>query len=80
MAQAAKKLNFMINDDIRRELEELVPQGVRSKVVNEALRKELISIRRRRLTDKLLAIRAKGPIVSTDAILDTLENDRLRDK
>ncbi len=70
----------MINDDIRKELEELVPQGIRRKVVNEALRKGLISIRRRRLTDKLLAIRETGPLVSTYEIADTMKNDRVRDK
>jgi hypothetical protein len=80
MAQTAKKINFMINDDIRKEFEELVPPGIRSKVVNEALKKELISIRRKRLTHKLLSIRATGSLISTDEIVEALKIDRSRDK
>jgi hypothetical protein len=51
MAHTAKKINFMISDDVREEFEQLIPLGERSKVVNEALRKELISIKRKRLTE-----------------------------
>ncbi len=79
MAQTAKKINFMINDDIRKEFEELVPPGVRSKVVNEALRKELITIKRRQLTEKLLSIRAKSPSLSTKEIVQAVKKDRLKD-
>ncbi len=79
MAQATKKINFMINDDIRKEFEELVPPGVRSRVVNEALRKELIAIKRKRLAERLLSIRTKSPLISTKEIVRLVKKDRLRD-
>lgn len=77
MAQTSKKVNFMIHDDVRKEFEHLVPPGERSKVVNRALRKELIAIKRHRLTEKLMALRA-GKSLSTDEILKTLKEDRKR--
>ncbi len=79
MAQMAKKINFMINDDVRKEFEELVPPGARSKVVNEALRKELVAIKRKRLTERLLSIRAKSPLIATEEIVRSVKKDRLRD-
>ena len=75
MAQKTKKLNFMIQNDLVRELEELVPAGKRSKVVNEAIMKELTAIRRQKLTEKLLTIRQKSPSLSTDEIVTTLKED-----
>lgn len=73
MAQTAKKINFMINDDIRKEFEELVPAGVRSRIVNEALKKELIAIKRRRLTERLLSLRNKSPLISTKEIVESVK-------
>ncbi|MCL5062019.1 MAG: hypothetical protein M1443_02260 [Nitrospirae bacterium] len=78
MAQTAKKVNFMINDDIRKEFEQLVPQGDRSRVVNEALRKELNSIKRKKLTEKLLLLQSKSPALSTKDIIKAVRKDRLR--
>ncbi|MEW6416539.1 MAG: hypothetical protein AB1480_00240 [Nitrospirota bacterium] len=78
MAHSAKKVNFMISDDVRSEFEQLVPPGERSRVVNDALRKELVSIKRKRLTEKLLSLRAKGPAVSTRDIVEAIKKNRLR--
>ena len=78
MAQSAKKLNFMIRNDIARELEDVVPPGERSKVVNEALAKELAAIRRKTLTDRLRAVREKSPSLATTEIVATLRKDRKR--
>ena len=78
MPSTARKLNFMIREDIARELGELVPPGKRSKVVNEALEKELLSIKRRKLTGKLLSLREQGPSVSTKDIVAMLKKDRKR--
>lgn len=80
MAQAAKKVNFMINDDVRKEFEELVPAGERSKIVNEALRRELISRKRKKLTEKLFSLRIKGAPLSTREIVETIRKDRRRIK
>lgn len=78
MAQTAKKVNFMVSDNVRKEFERLVPPGERSKIVNEALRKELNLIKRERLTEKLLSIRAKSPSLSTDAITGLVRKNRAR--
>ncbi len=78
MAQKTKKLNFMIKNELVMELEELVPPGRRSKVVNEAIMKELMALKRQKLTEKLLAIKQKSPSLSTDEIVAALKEDRRR--
>lgn len=78
MAQKTKKLNFMINNELVMELEELVPPGRRSKVVNEAIMKELMAIKRQKLTEKLLAVKQKSPSLSTEEIVAVLKEDRRR--
>jgi len=76
MTQKTKKLNFMIKNELVMELEELVPSGRRSKVVNEAIMKELMALKRQRLTERLLAIKQKSPSLSTDEMVAVLKEDR----
>ncbi|MBM2828173.1 MAG: hypothetical protein HW408_705 [Actinobacteria bacterium] len=78
MVNTARKLNFMIRNEIARDLETLVPAGERSKIVNEALARELLSIRRRRLTEKLRLLRDSGPSLTTKEIVAILKKDRRR--
>lgn len=78
MAETARKLNFMITLDVAEELEQLVPHGQRSKVVSEAIRKELARYKRWKLTEKLLAIRGEAPQVSAKTIEKTVAADRRR--
>ncbi len=78
MTQATKKLNFMIKNELVKDLEDLVPPGKRSKVVNDAIMKELIAIRRQKLTEKLLAVKQKSPALSTEEIVTALKEDRGR--
>ena len=78
MTPPAKKLNFMIRKDLAEELNNLVPPGQRSRVVNEALARELLSIKRRKLTAKLHALRARAPRVSSRDIIASLKKDRER--
>ncbi len=78
MTQAAKKINFMIKSDIARDLENLVPAGERSRVVNEALARELLTIHRRKVTERLRAARERGPSLGTAKIVATLRKDRSR--
>ena len=78
MAQMTKKLNFMIKNELAMELEELVPLGKRSKVVNDAIMKELMMIRRQKLTEKLLKIKQKSPPLSIDQIVAVVKEDRRR--
>ena len=78
MAQTARKLNFMIRNDVAVELEKLVPQGQRSKLVNSAIVKELALFRRNTQTEKLMALRNKTPRLSTDEIVEAVRHDRQR--
>jgi hypothetical protein len=78
MAQTARKLNFMIRNDVASELEQLVPQGQRSKLVNEAIVKELAHFRRTVQTQKLMVLRNKTPRLTTDEIVEAVKHDRTR--
>jgi len=78
MAETARKLNFMISHDVAKELESLVPHGQRSKVVSEAIRKELVRYKRWKLTEKLLAIRAEAPQTSAQTVEKSITVDRRR--
>jgi len=78
MAQTARKINFMIRNDVASELERLVPQGQRSKLVNEAIVKELAHFRRTAQTEKLMALRNKTPRLTTDEIVEAVRHDRDR--
>jgi Mg/Co/Ni transporter MgtE len=73
-----KKLNFFVEEDIRKELDELVPAGQKSKIINEALRKELLRIRREKVTEKLVALKSRGPKVTQKEIVKLLKQDRNR--
>lgn len=78
MPPTARKLNFMIREEIARDLEALVPSGERSRVVNEALARELLAIRRRGITDRLREARERGPALGTKKIVADLRKDRSR--
>jgi len=78
LASTARKLNFMISEVVALELEKLVPPRQRSRVVNEALKKELDSIRRRQLTEELNRLRELSPQLTTPEIVSILRRDRKR--
>jgi len=76
MGQSSKKLNFLIDVNLCREFEMLVPAGKRSKVVNDALRKELESIRRGKAVKELLSSLPATKKFSNREIIDGLTKDR----
>ena len=76
MGRTSKKLNFLIEEELCRDLETLVPAGKRSRVVNEALRKELESIRRKRSIEKLLGSPPASKQFSNREIIEGLSKDR----
>ena len=76
MGRTSKKRNFLIEEEVCRDLETLVPTGKRSKVVNEALRKELESIRRTKAIEKLLSSPCAGKQFSNYEIIEGLSKDR----
>ena len=74
----ASKVNIVLDDDVKSELETLVETGLRSRVINTALRKELSLIRRRQLSDRLDQLRGKTKPVSTKEIVRLIRRDRGR--
>ena len=76
MGQRSRKMNFLIEKDVEQEMERLVPSGKRSKVVNEALRRQLEVIRRKSAVSDLLSESAHGRRLSTAAIVTGLSRDR----
>ena len=78
MTTTLKKMNFYVDEDVRRIMETLVPAGMRAKVINEALRKEMLRITRERAHGKLLHVRSTTKHLSDKAIVNALRKDRSR--
>ena len=76
MGRSRRKLNFLIEEDVSRDLESLVPLGQRSKVVNQALRKELELIRRKKVLEKFHATSSSKKRFSNREIVEGLAKDR----
>ena len=74
----ASKVNIVLDNDVKAELESLIEAGLRSRVINTALRKELALIRRRRLSDRMDRLRAETKPVSTKEIVRLIRRDRGR--
>ena len=72
------KVNIVLDDDVKAELEALVETGLRSRVINKALRKELEMMRRRQLSDRLDHLRGKTKAISTPEIVKLVRRDRGR--
>jgi Arc/MetJ-type ribon-helix-helix transcriptional regulator len=73
-----KKVNFLLDESLERKMKALIPTGERSRVINEALRKELLRIKRERATERLMNLRVKGPKVSTRQIVEVLRRERYK--
>jgi|YNPNPStandDraft_1061719.scaffolds.fasta_scaffold23525_5 Arc/MetJ-type ribon-helix-helix transcriptional regulator len=76
MATKTRKLNFSIDEDLCRAMEELIPSGQRSRVVNDALRRELARIRRQRAVEELKAAPRPSTSLTNDEIVTALAHDR----
>jgi hypothetical protein len=76
MSGTARKLNFLIEEGVCRDLESLVPAGKRSRLVNEALRKELELLRRKSAVEQLLASSPRQGGYSHADIIESLTKDR----
>ncbi len=74
------KLNFMIDQEVKEALKKYVPSGSRSRVVNEALRKELDLLKRKEITAKLAGIRNKNALMDTAAIVAEVKKGRKKDQ
>jgi predicted transcriptional regulator len=72
------KVNVVLDDDVKADLDRLVEAGRRSRVVNDALRKEMLAIRRSRAAERLARLRTQAPRMPTTAIVRQLRRDRSR--
>jgi hypothetical protein len=70
------KINLVLDDEVKKALDDLIPSGERSRFANETLRAQLALVRQQRAIDKLEALRRAGPHISTDEILLTLRSFR----
>jgi len=72
------KVNFVLDDDVKSDLDRLVASGMRSRIINEALRKELLQVKRKGLAVKHDQLRGRTKVVSTLEIVKSLRGDRSR--
>jgi hypothetical protein len=76
MGRTAKKLNFLIEEAVCRDLETLIPAGKRSRFVNDALRRELETVRRKMAAEEIVSTTSKGKKFSSRSIIEGLAKDR----
>jgi predicted transcriptional regulator len=72
------KVNIVLDDDVKADLDRLVESGMRSRVVNQALRREILAIRRRRANARLDDLRRTTRPVPTAELVATVRRDRKR--
>ena len=72
------KVNVVLDDDVKADLEQLVESGKRSRVINTALRRELLALRRERAALRLDALRRGTRPVSTETLVREVRRDRRR--
>jgi metal-responsive CopG/Arc/MetJ family transcriptional regulator len=72
------KVNIVLDDDVKSELDVLVEAGLRSRVINNALRKELMTMRRHKLSGELDVLRKKTKPISSKELVDLVRRDRRR--
>lgn len=72
------KVNFTLDDEVREELVRLIPARKRSKVANDAIRKELLRMKRAHAMERLGRLRKKTGTFSSKEIIGALRQDRAR--
>ena len=72
------KVNVVLDDDVKAGLDRLVDSGKRSRVINNALRREIHLISRRAANARLDALRTTTKPVSTGDIVKLIRRDRGR--
>ena len=78
MGRSIRKINLILDEEIYKALEALIPSGKRSQVVNEALRKEIELIRRRQAVTNLATASTVMKRLSNQEIVLQLSQDRGR--
>jgi hypothetical protein len=72
------KVNVVLDDDVKADLDRLVESGLRSRVVNQALRREILAIRRQRANEQLEQLRRATKPVRSAEIVARIRRDRDR--
>jgi predicted transcriptional regulator len=72
------KVNFVLDDDVKADLERLVESGMRSRVINRALRREILFMRRQDAVARMDELRSRARPVATDTIVAQIRRDRGR--
>ncbi len=70
------RVNFILDPDEQAEMMRLIPPRKRSRVVNEALRKEVLRRRRELAMERLKEIRQKTGTLSGREIVEAVRKDR----
>lgn len=74
----AKKMLFVLDEEIKKDLNDLIPAGQRSRVINEALRKEILFLKRKKATEELLRLASRTQSVSAKELTAELRKERRR--
>ncbi len=72
------KVNVVLDDDVKADLDRLVKSGMRSRVINTALRREMLILRRQRASRRLDELRKTTKAVSTPELVKRIRQDRDR--
>ena len=72
------KVNIVLDEDVKAELERLVESGMRSRIINKALRRELQILRRENASKRLDRLRRESKPVASSEIVALLRKDRGR--
>lgn len=74
----AIKVNIVLDDDVKADLDRLVDSGRRSRVINAALRREIQRLRREDANARLDVLRAGTRRVTTAEVVRLVRRDRGR--
>ena len=72
------KVSIVLDDDVKADLDRLVASGMRSRVINMALRREVLALQRQRADRRLGALRKTTPAVSASELVRLVRRDRGR--
>jgi Arc/MetJ-type ribon-helix-helix transcriptional regulator len=72
------KVNLVLDDDVKADLDRLVESGKRSRVVNAALRREFLTMRRQQASRRLDTLRRSGKVVPASEVVKLVRRDRGR--
>ena len=72
------KVNIVLDDDVKADLDRLVESGMRSRVINAALRREILMLRRQRASQRLDELRTATRVVPTPELVTLVRRDRGR--